>query len=49
MVANMAKEDNNRLPLRAVSMHAVRTIIRGNEIIKTVYKGRMLEAVLEVK
>ena len=49
MVANMAKEDNNRLPLRAVSMHSVRTIIRDNEIIKTVYKGRMLEAVLEVK
>ena len=49
MVANMEKEDNNRLPLRAVSIHGIRTIIRDNERMKTVYKGRLLEAVLEVK
>ena len=45
MVANMAKEDNNRLPLRAVSMHAVRTSIEDNEIMKIAHKGRMLAAV----
>ena len=27
VVANMAKHDNNRLPLQTVSMHAVTTII----------------------
>ena len=49
MVDNMSKHDTNKLPLRAVSMHAVRTSIKDNERMKTVYKYRMLVAVLEVK
>ena len=49
MVANMAKHDNNRLPLRAFSMHAVRTSIEDNERTKNARKGRILAAVLEEK
>ena len=45
VVANMAKHDNKRLPLRAFSMHAVRTSIEDNERMKNTCKGRMLEAV----
>ena len=49
IVANMEKHDNNRLPLRAVSIHEVITSIEDNERMKTARKGRMLVAVLEVK
>ena len=45
VMANMAKHDNKRLPLRAFSMHAVRTSIEDNERMKNTCKGRMLEAV----
>ena len=45
VVDNMAKYDNNRLLFRAVSMHAVRTSIKDNEIMETARKGRMLEEV----
>ena len=49
VVDNMAKHDNNRLPLRAFSMHAVRTSIEDNERTKNARKGRILAAVLEEK
>ena len=49
LVANMAKHDNNLLPLRSVSMHAVTTGIKDNEIMKTARKVRMLAAVSTVK
>ena len=44
VVANIAKYDNNRFPLRAVSMHAVRTSVKDNKIMKTARKGCMLTA-----
>ena len=34
VVDNMEKHDNNQLPLRAVSMYAVRTSIKDNERMK---------------
>ena len=49
MVANMSKHDNNQIPLRAVSMHAVRKILKDNKIMKTACKDRMLVAVLAVR
>ena len=49
VVDNMVKRDNNRLPLRAVNMHAVRKSIKDNERTKTARKGRMLAEVSTVK
>ena len=45
VVSNMAKHDNNQLPLRTVFMHAVRTSIENNERMKIARKGRMLAAI----
>ena len=45
-VGNMAKHDNNRLPLREFYMHAVRTSIKYNERMENARKGSMLAAVL---
>ena len=45
----MAKHDNNRLPLRAVSVHAVITRIEYNEIMNTERKFCMLTEVSTLK
>ena len=45
----MQKHDNNRLPLYAVSMDAVTTSIKDNEITKTARKCRMLATVSTIK
>ena len=42
-------DDNNRFPLRALSMHAVITSIKDNEGIENARKGHMLAAVLADK
>ena len=44
----MKKYCNNQLPLRAFSMHAVRTSTKDNERVKTVRKGIIL-AVLSIE
>ena len=49
VVDNMQKHDNNRLPLYAVSMDAVTTSIKDNEITKTARKCRMLATVSTIK
>ena len=46
---NMAKNDNNRFFLHAVSMQAVRKSTEDNERTKTARKGIMLAEVLTVK
>ena len=49
VVTNMEKHDNNRLPLRAVSVHVFRTSIKDNEIMETALNGCMLAEVLTEK
>ena len=45
VVANMAKHDNNQLPLHALSTHVVRTSIEDNKIIQNVRKYFILAEV----
>ena len=45
VVDNIAKRDNNQIPLRAFSIHAVRTSIKDNERMNNLRKSCMLAEV----